>query len=211
MINLFQNGKVYLNVQLIIILVLVIYQLVLRIIKCVKINILNMKKLVPIKRINKFFSGRDFDLEVKMGREAHEGDGNFTIVLYRVDRETTQIDDLYGEASASEINFHPPTEIYIIPIIDKAENKTYNEDSFQYEEDGNLTFIVYVEHLEELNVDVTVGDYIGYPINETDMVYFNVTNAGNKNYDNAHTVMGYKGAYRVVTCAPTNEDEFSGI
>ena len=169
------------------------------------------KRKIPIKRINKFFSGRDFDLEIQMGREAMEGDGNFTVVLYRVDRETTQVDDLYGEASASEINFLPPVEIYVVPIIDKPENKTYNPGSMRYLEDGNLTFIVYSEHLKELNIDITVGDYIAYPIDETDVVYFNVTNAGEKNYDNAHTIMGYKGAYRLVTCTYANEDEFSGI
>src|SRR5690606_38882109 len=150
------------------------------------------KKKLPIKRINKFFSGRDFDLEVKMGREAIEGDGNFTIILYRVDRNTTQVDDIYGEASAHEINFLVPVELYVIPMIEKPENKTYSKGHLNYLEDGNLKFIVYSAHLEELNIDITMGDYIAYPINETEVVYFSVTNAGQKNYDNAHTIMGYK-------------------
>ena len=169
------------------------------------------KRKIPIKRINKFFSGRDFDLEISMGREAIEGDGNFTVILYRIDRETTQVDDLYGEASASEINYLAPVELYVVPIIDKPENKTYSKGMMNYLEDGNLVFIVYAEHLEELGVDITMGDYIAYPIDETEVVYFSVTNAGQKNYDNAHTIMGYKGAYRVVTCTFANEDEFSGI
>ena len=169
------------------------------------------RRKIPVKRINKFFSERDFDLEIQMGREANEGDGNFTVILYRVDRETTQVDDIYGEASASEINFHPPVELYIIPMIEKAENRTYNSDSMRYLEDGNLKFIIYVEHLDELDIDITVGDYVAYPIDETDVVYFNVTNAGEKNYDNAHTIMGYKGAYRIIECTFANEDEFSGI
>lgn len=171
----------------------------------------NGKRKIPIKRINKFFSGRDFDLEIQMGREAMEGDGNFTVILYRVDRETTQSDDIYNEASASEINFLPPTELYVIPMIEEAENQTYNKESLRYLEDGNLTFIVYAEHLVELNVDVTVGDYIGYPIDETEIIYFTVTNAGEKNYDNKHTIMGYKGVYRIVSCTFANEDEFNGI
>lgn len=166
---------------------------------------------IPIKRINKFFSSRDYGLEIQMGREAIEGDGNFTVILYRVDRETTQSDDLYGEASSSEINFLPPIELYIVPIIDKAENKTYNPDSMRYLEDGNLTFIIYAAQLEALNINITVGDYIAYPIDELDVVYFNVTNAGEKNYDNAHTIMGYKGAYRIINCTFANEDEFKGI
>ncbi len=169
------------------------------------------KRKIPIKRIDKFFSSRDFDLEVKMGREAIEGDGNFTVILYRVDRETTQVDDLYGEANASEINYFPPVELHVVPIIEKAENKTYAKGFQNYLEDGNITFIVYVQHLEELGVDIIMGDYVAYAINETDIVYFSVTNAGQKNYDNAHTIMGYRGAYRIVTCTFANEDEFSGI
>ena len=40
------------------------------------------KKITPITRINKFFSEEDFGLEISMGREALEGDGNFTVILY---------------------------------------------------------------------------------------------------------------------------------
>jgi hypothetical protein len=169
------------------------------------------KRKIPIKRINKFFSGRDFDLEVQMGREAMEGDGNFTVILYRVDRVTTQVDDLYGEASADEINYLAPVELYVVPIIAKAENMTYSKGHMRQQEDGNLTFILYVEHLNELGVDITMGDYVAYPINETDVVYYSVSDAGEKNYDNAHTIMGYKGAYRIITCTWANEDEFKGI
>lgn len=171
----------------------------------------NERRKVPIKRINKFFSGRDFDLEIQMGREAMEGDGNFTVILYRVDRETSQVDDIYGEANANELNYLPPVEIYIIPIISSPENKTYSDGHLRRLEDGNLKFIVYSKHLKELNVDILVGDYIGYPIDETEMVYFSVSNAGEKNYDNAHTIMGYKGAYRVIECTFANEDEFNGM
>ena len=169
------------------------------------------RRKIPIKRVNKFFSGRDFELEIQMGREAMEGDGNFTVVLYRVDRETTQIDDLYGEASAHEINFLPPVEIYIVPIIGDPENKTYSDGYMRYLEGGNLTFVVYTQHLQELNVDITVGDYIGYPIDEDDVIYFNVSNAGELNYHNKDTIMGYKGPYRRITCTFVNEDEFKGI
>ena len=169
------------------------------------------KRIIPIKRINKFFGKEDFNLEIEMGREAMEGDGNFTVILYRVDRETTQSDDIYNEASASEINFLPPVELYIVPMIAEAENKTYNKGSFRYLEDGNLKFIIYIEQLKELDVDVIVGDYVGYPIDETETIYFSVTNAGEKNYDNKHTIIGYKGAYRVIECTIANEDEFKGI
>ena len=81
---------------------------------------------IPINRVNKFFSNEDFDLDISMGREAIEGDGNFTVILYRVDRENTSSDDLYGEAPKDGVKFFPPVELKVIPTLDEAENKAYN-------------------------------------------------------------------------------------
>jgi hypothetical protein len=46
-----------------------------------------------------------------MGREAIEGDGNFTVILYQVDRELTEYDSVYGEASKDGIRYSPPVEL----------------------------------------------------------------------------------------------------
>ena len=169
------------------------------------------KNKIPIKRVNKFFSETDYLLEIDMGREVIEGDGGFNVILYQIDRENTQSDDIYNETSGEEINFHPPVELFVMPLISGPENKTYNKGSLRYLEDGNLTFAIYSEQLDELDVDIALGDYIGYPITESEIIYFNVTNAGEKNYDNEHTIMGYKGAFRTISCTIANEDEFNGI
>lgn len=168
---------------------------------------------IPINRVNKFFSNEDFDLDISMGREAIEGDGNFTVILYRVDRENTASDDLYGEAPKDGVKFFPPVELKVIPILEEAENKAYNSGagSLRYLQDGNLTFGIYTSQLAELDAELSYGDYIGYPVSETEVRYFSVTNDGVKNYDNKHTIMGYKGAYRTVKCAPVDEQEFRGL
>ena len=167
----------------------------------------------PITRNNKFFSEEDFSLDISMGREAIEGDGNFTVILYRVDRENTSSDDLYGEAPKDGIKFFAPVELKVIPTLEEAENKTYNNSagSLRYLQDGNLTFGIYTSQLAELDAELSYGDYIGYPVSETEVRYFSVTNDGVKNYDNKHTIMGYKGAYRTVKCAPVDEQEFRGL
>jgi len=171
------------------------------------------KKVTPITRINKFFSGEDFDLEISMGREAIEGDGNFTLILYRVDRQLTEYDDVYGEATKDGIRFYPPIELKVIPILAEPENKAYNSDggSLRYIQDGNLTFGIYQSQLDELAVNISYGDYIGYPVTETEIRYFSVSNDGIKNYDNKHTIMGYKGAFRTIVCAPVDNTEFRGM
>ncbi len=170
------------------------------------------KKITPITRINKFFSEEDFNLEISMGREAIEGDGNFTVILYRVDRGMTEFDQLYGEASKDGIKYFPPVELKVIPIMDEAENKSYNKNGgLRYLQDGNLTFGIYDAQLSELDTEISYGDYIGYPVTETEIRYFSVVNDGVKNYDNKHTIMGYKGAFRTVVCATVDANEFRGL
>ena len=43
------------------------------------------------------------------------------------------------------------------------------------------------------------------------MTYWTVSNNGIITSDNSHTIVGYKGFYRTVTCVPVPEDEFKGI
>jgi hypothetical protein len=170
------------------------------------------KSITPITRVNKWFSETDFNFEIEMGREAIEGDGNFTLILYRVDRQMSEFDSLYGEASKDGIRFFPPIELKVVPMIAEAENKTYDKNgSLRYLEDGKLKFGIYDAQLLELDTTLSYGDYIGYPVTETEIRYFSVVNDGVKNYDNKHTIMGYKGAFRTVICASVDANEFQGV
>jgi hypothetical protein len=169
-------------------------------------------KITPINRVNKFFGEQEFLLEIKMGREAIEGDGNFTVVLYRINRETSQFDDLYGEAVKDGIRFFPPVELKVMPIFAEPENKSYNDNgTARYLQDGTLTFAIYEAQLSEEEIDIRYGDYVGYAVNPKEMRFFSVVNDGKKNWDNKHTIMGYKGAYRTVICAPVDSSEFSSL
>ena len=92
------------------------------------------------------------------------------------------------------------------------ENKAYNKDGgLRYLQDGQLTFGIYEAQLSELDTEISYGDYIGYPVTETEIRYFSVSNDGAKNYDNIHTIMGYKGAFRTVVCASVDASEFRGM
>jgi hypothetical protein len=170
-------------------------------------------RIIPINRNQKFFSREDFDLEISFGREAIEDDGNFTVILYRVDRTLTSSDDVYGESGMDGIRFLPPVELRVIPIMAEPENKAYNSGSgsLRYLQDGQLTFGIYDAQLAEMDVELSFGDYIGYAVNESEVRYFNVVNDGRKNYDNKHTILGYKGAFRTVLCAPIDYNEFRGL
>jgi hypothetical protein len=77
----------------------------------IDIGISTMEKLVPITRLGKFFGGEDYTLDVNMGQEWLEGDMNFTVILYRIDRYKTLQDDVYGEVPEGGIQFLPPIEL----------------------------------------------------------------------------------------------------
>lgn len=169
------------------------------------------KHKIPITRLNKWYSDDDFNLDVEMGREAIEEDNNFVIVLFRVDRDMTLFDDLYGETSEDGIRYKTPVELKVIPLLEEAKNMAYNPNGTQRNlEDGNLSFGIFQQQLDELQVQISYGDYVGYAVSETQIRYFSVTNDGLKNYDAKHTIMGYKSAYRTITCTPANKDEFKG-
>ena len=169
-------------------------------------------KKVPIERINKFFSQDDFDLEVDFGREWLEGDINIKVILYQVDRTETTNDDIYGEAAKEDIMFKPPVELSVSFNMSAPTNKAYNSDgSMRYFEYGTITLGIYQDQLDEMGVDIEYGDYIGYAENETNIKYFTVSNNGKIFSDNSHTIGGYKGFYRTITCVPTDLDEFNGM
>ena len=171
------------------------------------------KKKFPITRMNKFYDEMDFSLENEMAREFLEGDLNIVVVLFRVDKvETDKIgDDVYGEVDGDKIKFKPPVELNVRIVLEEASNDTYSEGYLRYQDYGNLTFTIFTDHLKELGVDISYGDYIGYPDREDNVKYFAVTNDGRVNSDNAHTRLGYKAYYRTINCTTADPDEFTNL
>lgn len=170
-----------------------------------------MDNRIPINRNNKFFSEDDFHLEQDFGMEYLQ-DINQTVILYRVDRTKTDTDDLYGEVGKDQIKFHPPIEVHGVLEVEDPENKSYNPNgSLRYQESGNMVLGVFQKHLDELSVDVSYGDYIGYAVDELTIKYFTVVDDGKLNYNNKQMIGGYKSAYRRIVSVITDASEFRGI
>jgi hypothetical protein len=161
--------------------------------------------------MSKFFSREDFDLQISIGQEYLHGDLNMKLVLYRVDRAKTDIDDVYGEVGKDEIKYFPPIEFNGLVKIEEPKNSSYEKGIMRFLEPGNLIISVYMKHLEELGVDIKYGDYIAYPESEGRLRYYTVSNDGKVTSDNKHNYFGYKPYYRTITCVPTQENEFRGI
>lgn len=166
---------------------------------------------VPITRLGKFFGQDDFFLDVTMGEEWLHGDMNFTLVLYRVDRMKTKTDDVYGETVEDGIKFLPPVEFKGYVQIMAPENKNLGNSKINQFEPGNLKVSVYQKHLDELGIDISFGDYIGYYETESRVRYYTVNNDGRVVSDNKHNYAGTRPYYRTIMASAVVNNEFRGL
>jgi hypothetical protein len=170
-----------------------------------------MNGSVPISRIGKFFGENDFNLEVGMGQEWLVGDMNFTCVLYRVDKNKIKTDDVYGEVVQDGIKYLPPVEFNAYVGIAMPENKMLGSTRIDQLEPGNITVSVYIKTLNDLDIDIDFGDYIGYYDSENFVRYYTVVNDGRVVSDLKHTYKGYKPFYKTIIAAPVGPNEFRGL
>lgn len=163
----------------------------------------NIKKKNPINRNNLFFSEHQFDFQSSIAMEYINNVVNQTVVLYEIDRENTKSDDIYYESDFKDLSFKTPIEINVIYKVDPAELKTYDTNAMKgyYLKMGQLTFDVLVKELEEDECDIHRGDYIGIQVTPEHMEFFKVADDGRMNYDNQHTMYGFKPYYRSIVCA----------
>jgi hypothetical protein len=166
---------------------------------------------VPITRIGKFFGQEDFELDVEIGQEWLHGDMNFTIVLYRVDRYKTKTDNVYGETVSDGVKFLSPVELKSYVQILQPTNGKLGNTKINQSEPGNIKFAVYQNTLDELDVSISLGDYIGYYESENKVRYYTIVDDGRINSDNKHTYAGYKPFYRSYIGSPVTTNEFRGL
>lgn len=170
-----------------------------------------MQKLVPITRLGKFFGGEDFNLEIQMGTEWLSGDMNFTVVLYRIDKYKTKTDDVYGEVLEDGIQFMAPIELKGYVQVFAPTNKMLGSSKVKQLEPGNMKFSLYQKQLDDLQVEIQFGDYLGYYETEDRVRYYTVSDDGKVVSDNRHNYGGYKPFYRSITATWVSDNEFRGI
>jgi hypothetical protein len=90
-------------------------------------------------------------------------------------------------------------------------NQTISKSRVELDEPGNMMFSVYQKYLDDLQVDVAFGDYLGYYETESKVRYYSVANDGRVVSDNKHTYGGYKPFYRTIIGTPVNQNEFRGL
>ena len=175
----------------------------------IQFNTKNIRR-VPINRNSLFYDAESFALEREIGKNYIEQDMGQTVVLYQVNASKTQVDAVYGETDPDDVTYNTPIEIPCVYKIEEPELKSYDKEKQlgTYIKTGKLTVGVYQETLDELNVDIKKGDYIGVQISPEHMEFFVVNNDGRNNYGNAHTLWGTVPLYRTLQCSPVDASEF---
>lgn len=170
----------------------------------------NGVRRTPITRNNLFYSEKDFQYEMEIGRDYLEQDVNQTVILYEVDLSKTNLDAIYNESKSNQIVFKTPVELHVLYNIEKGELSSYDKSKNlgTYIKGGKLTFGVYQFTLDELQAEIKVGDYIGIQVTPTHMEFYTVVDDGRNNFDNQHMVFGYRNAWRSITCAYVDNNEF---
>lgn len=173
----------------------------------------NIKRRNPINRNNKFFSKESFDFELGIVEEYIEQDMNQTVILFQVDLSKTKVNDVYKEASKSDIAFKTPVEVTCIYEIDEAEQSSYDtkQSKGMYVKPGNLKMRVLDKTLKELGADIKRGDFIGVQIDPENMIYFEVNNDGKAAQTaNSKTMYGVRPYWRNVTANYVDPVTFNG-
>ena len=166
----------------------------------------------PIKRNNLFYSEDSYNFEMEIGKNYLETDVNQTIILFSVDLSKTNTNAIYGETKKDEIVFFPPVELNVIYEIQNGELRSYEKSKNvgSYVKSGKLTFGVYQLTLEEKNVEIKVGDYVGVQVTPEHIEYYTVINDGRNNFSNEMSIYGYRPSYRSIECAYVDPNEFNG-
>ena len=169
------------------------------------------QNLVPITRLGKFFGGEDYSLDTSMGQEWLEGDMNFTVILYRIDRYRTKTDAVYGEVLEDGVQYLAPVELKGLVQVLAPTHKFLGNSKVEQQEPGNMKFSIYQKQLDDLGVEIFQGDYLGYYETESRVRYYSVADDGYVKSDNKHTYGGYKPFYRTIIATYVRENEFKGI
>jgi hypothetical protein len=74
-----------------------------------------------------------------------------------------------------------------------------------------MTFSVYQTHLDQLTIEISLGDYLAYYETEDRVRYYSVVNDGRVTSDMKHTYGGYKKYYRTIIASPVTNNEFNGL
>ena len=195
------------NIIYILILFYIYIYIIFLVHELMNISTQGIRRKNPINRNNFFTSSASIDMQIGIGMEYVNKILNQTVVLYQVDIENSNINDIYQESNFEDIHFKTPIELNVMYKLNPGELKTYDTSAIKayYVKVGQLEFQVYQKELEENDCDIRRGDYIGVQVTPERMEFFIVADDGRVNYDNRHTMFGTVPYFRSIKCTAVSD------
>ena len=163
---------------------------------------------LEINRYGMFMNENSFDLDVMYGRHFLDTDVNFLVRIHRINIIESKTHDLYGQSKAKDRKYFPPIEIQAMVDIGDNEQNNYGEGEggIAREDSGDLILKVYLDELEEKNMEVNRGDIIEYNLSGDKSRYYEVENAHNVTDSTSQTIASFKPYWKRIVSHPVKED-----
>lgn len=160
-----------------------------------------------IKR-NSYLSEKELVFYTNIGKDFVENNLGQTVYYYKVNREASDVDTLYGETSGEELILENPIQIQGVIDFEEATQKSYNENNtLQYMESGNMIAGFYIEHLKECDVEFCLGDFIAYRFSEELTKFYQISQDGRSIENNKYMFGGRRPYYIEIIATPVDNDK----
>lgn len=151
--------------------------------------------------IRLFFGEKERQLLDGMGREIVNDILLESFILYRINYKTTKTHRVYGEAKQK--NYEQPVEIYGRVTVETDSPNYFAQGGLIRQGLGKFTAHVYLSHLNELDVQVRMGDFIYHKGN-----FYEIIDNGASDINNKFAFGSDKFFYITIKGVEVNSDVF---
>lgn len=149
-----------------------------------------------------FFGQAEQELFLSLGKEITQEFLRESFLLYRIDLKTTKVHDVYGESKQK--NYLPPVQIYGRINVESTSPEYIAGVGLIRQGLGTFTANVYLKHLEELQAQIRMGDFVYHKEN-----MYEIIDDGSGNISNQYAFGGDKYFYITIKGREVNSDVFS--
>ncbi len=153
------------------------------------------------KGIKLFFGEQERRLLLQLGSELTMDQLQESFLLYRIDYKKTKTHALYGEAIVK--NYLPEVEVFGRINVETDAPNYMAPGGLIRQGMGKIAAHVYLHHLEELEVEIRMGDFIYHKGN-----YYEIIDDGKSNIGNKYAFGSDKYFYISIKGVEVNGDVF---
>ena len=164
---------------------------------------INQKLDTTEKGIQLFFGNAEEAFFQNAGREITEKILLESFILYRINLNKTRTHKLYGEAKFKA--YLDPVEIFGLVNVEVEKPSYAAGDGLIKKGFGEFHAQIYLSHLQELKVEIRMGDYTYYKGN-----YYEIIDDGSSNVSNKFTYGGDRFYYIDIAAVRVTKDKFEG-